>query len=185
MRENPRRTHCSSNLRQCYIGLTLYAADNDGRLPPHNAGVAPSWSQAVQLYAKASPVQSMTGQYPDIRCPSGLAASRSLLHPSNIHTYVYNHLWYAPLSSTWAGDIPVMTTIQGASRCIWLSCSWFNNNDDTTGTAFGTPNTHVLGRNVLYADGHVECRADYASPSTSVNNALYYYGIPVADCKVR
>ncbi|HVF85139.1 MAG TPA: type II secretion system protein [Abditibacteriaceae bacterium] len=35
-RERARQTSCTSNLRQLYLGYSMYAQEHDGRIPPYN-----------------------------------------------------------------------------------------------------------------------------------------------------
>jgi prepilin-type N-terminal cleavage/methylation domain-containing protein/prepilin-type processing-associated H-X9-DG protein len=178
--ENSRRAACIANLSNISSALNLYAVDNQGRLPPHNGGGPASnpvsWAGAVEAYSQASP--SGKSGMADIRCKTGKAAGAA-------STYNFNTRWYTS-SSNWPYDLPKPNAaIIRPSHCIVVYCNWWSA-WPTGGKAIGDPNTHDVGRNVLYADGHVESRDDYAIHgriSGSFEGVQYVNGIPVDDLK--
>ena len=175
--EKSRSVTCIANLKIISSALNIYAAENQGRLPPHNAGgTFVSWAGAVEQAAWASPAGR--AGFPDIRCPSGRSSQA-------VSTYNYNTRWYTS-SSNWAYDIPKpLASINQLSKCIVVYCNWWDA-WPTSGKAVGDPNTHVSGRNVLYADGHMEIRKDYVEPGRlngTYDGIEYVNGIPLLDLK--
>jgi len=98
------------------------------------------------------------GSYADLRCPAGIQIPDVVNKTTSIlNTYWYNACWYAGWASTgWTGYLPPqMGRIIGSDRCILVMCKWSGDPSNWYSPA-STPDTHVSGRPVLYADGHVD-----------------------------
>ena len=140
--------------------------------------------------------QTVLNTYRDLRCPLGKtivgASDGTNVINGDVSTYHWNSLWYQDdkryASKYWPSMLPPkLTRIRKPSNCVIAFCMWQRQQVDTlypTATKpipdcllyFPKGDTHPgLGRPVLYADGHVETRKDYAPHASD---------IPLADLQV-
>ncbi|MFH1496694.1 MAG: DUF1559 domain-containing protein [Verrucomicrobiota bacterium] len=75
VRESARNSQCTSNLRQIGMGMSLFAADNQGLLPPA-AGIPPGeavevqWSKWLDDYLPQQSTSATAREHPIFLCPS-------------------------------------------------------------------------------------------------------------------
>jgi len=158
---------CLGNLRQISVGLTLYAADNHGDLPPQNwwsAGAAPCaltgggapnglGHLVARGYVGQAAANPVGGNRPKIfECPSP-NGRKFFKQNSNWCSYVYQNPFFL---ASGAGD-PAR-----GQKLTKLWAGWALVVD--AGQVFaGNPPVHNIKGNdgttaVLYADGHAEMR---------------------------
>lgn len=74
-RESARTSQCTSNLRQIGMGMSLFAADNQGLLPPA-AGIPPGeavevqWTKWLDNYLPQQSTSATAREHPVFLCPS-------------------------------------------------------------------------------------------------------------------
>jgi len=174
-----RRSACSSNLRQIGLGLTLYAADHNGQLPPtsHSTGgrAAGAWIALLNPYI---------GDTAAIRvCPADpLRRERAVAGASS---YILNNIVFDPLFDPFGGasrSYNNLNSLPNPSRTLLAAIvsesrpgiSTLNDHthaenwDRGWRVVFGDiePNRHRVGpsnpektngnSNYLFGDGHVE-----------------------------
>ncbi|MFA6142968.1 MAG: type II secretion system protein [Candidatus Omnitrophota bacterium] len=130
-RESGRRALCVSNMRQCYMFLTLYADDHKGKFPIS--------SNPQDFDLSSSPYPSYIEDYGILICPSSKDTKwvSGQFLPNNL-SYMYNN---ANLGIDSGSDI-----LLGADKVV---------NADFV-TLSGNDNHKTYGVNVMYVDGHVK-----------------------------
>ncbi|MEI6339525.1 MAG: H-X9-DG-CTERM domain-containing protein [Verrucomicrobiota bacterium] len=103
MVEKGQRVRCMANLRQLGAGIMLYAADNNGRLPPAQNATPPApgaefWAQSPDMWARQYAAASAKDLKKIMRCP----ADRTLSSRDDYCSYT----WAAHFLQNWVNGAP-------------------------------------------------------------------------------
>jgi len=182
-REAGRRTVCIGNLKQTIIAQNNYADENRNWHPAYynwRSTLYPYYGKYVNMgwYNVFDYGNQFTHPHP-LLCPEGL---NKLDRTTNLHTngQTRNNITYDQGikntgSSNWPGQHLRQFGINSFSKTILNWCAWRNTYSETwAGSVEMIPNTHLTGRPVLYADGHVEIHPEWASLTDSTS----CHGIP-------
>jgi prepilin-type processing-associated H-X9-DG protein len=139
-REQARRTHCLSNLKQAGLGVLMYAQDYDERFP-----IAERWATDISPYIKNESVFNC----PKVN-PTGEFAKES---SGNV---VYSYAFNSELSKL--GSYKILEPF--CTVTIFESDKKTKDASDPL-TSIANPPRHNQGNNFGYADGHAKwMRAD-------------------------
>jgi prepilin-type N-terminal cleavage/methylation domain-containing protein/prepilin-type processing-associated H-X9-DG protein len=133
-----------------------------------------AWSTTADAYV---PCQ-------DLRCPTGRQLGGLAWPPgdytavqSEKYTYAFNVDYYQGFGGAGGGYWqnwmpPNISQIKRPAECIWVYCYWMD--WPSNYNPWGNPNTHKNGRPALFADGHVDVRADWVSGIPHYNLGIGY-----------
>ena len=133
-RERAKQVVCQSNLRQCGIGLVLYAGDNNSRLPPGYVGFAGLQTSTFLLSSQSYDLRPYIRPYIGDRlavwtCPAlGLPP---ITDAGNTWTYCYGAYHYFPSYSNpdFGTGAASPSSLSAAhllpSRCLWYGSRQF------------------------------------------------------------
>lgn len=129
-RESGRRSLCVSNMRQCYMWLTIYADEHNGKFPIS--------SNPSDFDLSSAPYPSYIEDYGILICPGSKDTKwvSGQFLPNNV-SYMYNN---ANLDVDSQSDIPL-----GADKVANADLATLSQDD----------NHKTYGVNVMYVDGHV------------------------------
>ncbi len=164
-REAASNAACQGNLRQIYSGMTQYAADNDGRLPPSYVSTE-IWPFSTWMY-KISPYTyggAMDGSHASnlkvcfggiMKCPMNkdwkLPGSDLEMTSYSMNTFNPNSAEGTPLK---------LVAIEKPQRTLLVLDSAKGNistaNGDWIYGAGGPALRHAKKDNILFCDGHIE-----------------------------
>ena len=168
-------TSCTSNLHQVYLGLKMFADDNDELFP--ESGHMITWGGIDALTKKASWMEqiiSYTGSTNVYRCPGNVQLPALMQNPFNYFNgdraaYVVNGSDASvkatsilfPSAFVLSGDTCGIPNVTGGGSFEPLDAD----KDDYTQNCVGGPangkpyelwQVHSLGPNILFADGHAK-----------------------------
>ncbi len=200
VRENARRTVCTSNMKQIGLAVVMYTQDYDETYPlGRDATSVNYWFQMVEPYIKAGATTNdrtkgrsvwlcpdYYGAYPDGRAPSSAAGTPNDQLDRPMTSYACN----INVMATAAPFSPTLAAIDAPSSLIMMvenryatpisnvsdsSCIGGNANANNSGYCQGRAR-HNGGGNYTLADGHVKylkAPSDYLQASPTIASTHY------------
>ena len=185
VRENARRTACTSNLKQIGLGIIQYCQDSDNQLPASN-----NYGDDYESYIMAARIQPYVKSFGIFKCPDSGAAMGTLqaqqhdngggdymtdpatigLPASKVGDAKYYNDVYPPMdykfSTSFYGQVPIRSQdspdICSPSQAV-LALDWPPINSEWPGPAFwashgggGVHGRHNDGSVVMFDDGHAK-----------------------------
>jgi prepilin-type N-terminal cleavage/methylation domain-containing protein/prepilin-type processing-associated H-X9-DG protein len=159
-RRSAGRTACSSNLRQLFVALTTYGADNDNNLPPAESSTKVTWDAAL-FDGKYLTNQKV------LACPLDILKRRTGFASQPIRSYCANSQVFEYQGN---GAQAWKTASRPRTQIVLLfdrpaDLGIYGRTDSVAmpnPTAYPLPNGphpnmyHLSGANYLFGDGHVE-----------------------------
>jgi len=164
-RERAKLVKCSNTLKQLAIAFNLYADDNHGKFPPYRVpwGGGWGWYDVVQPYmGRDIEDRPPTEEYGGIlHCPGAPGEYGDKIWKGSVSMYVVKSFYRLNChidgadESEWAYKTINPDKARAASETVVVWCSW-SIEGGSKPTPFLRPDTHKMGRPVMYADSHVQ-----------------------------
>ena len=153
-REGAMRTACVNKLKQMAPAYIMYADDNNGFLPPYWNESNFGWMEGLNVYMEGERDFFQSAWH---RCPG--AKRMTGIYDYNYRQNAFWDLTGFAGSQRWPDSTVRLSQFVNPSKAILNYCCWAH-----AGNPIEPINTHEKGRPVLYVDGHVESKAEYAKP---------------------
>jgi prepilin-type N-terminal cleavage/methylation domain-containing protein/prepilin-type processing-associated H-X9-DG protein len=171
---------CTSNLRQVFLGMKMYAEDNNELYPESGNDIhwgtidlvtqKPSWMEQIISYTGTTNVYNCPG---NVQLPLNMQGPfdyfngvRAAFIVNQVDSSVKNTAILFPTAYVLSGDTCGIPNVSGGGSFDPLDADKddYTQNcvgGETNGTPFELWQVHSLGQNILFADGHAQWYKGY------------------------